>query len=99
MKTLLAFVFSLVAICVYAQAPTPAMIVVQAANAAAAAAPAATPAAAQDSNALRSTIQTLEKMKAGNEDTLKRQEALLQQLEELQKAADQIKIFSHRSGG
>jgi hypothetical protein len=76
------------------------MIVVPAANVAAApAATAGTPAAAQDPKALQSTLQTLQKMKAANEDTLKRQEAVLQQLDELQKAADQIKIFSHRTGG
>jgi hypothetical protein len=96
MKTL-SVLFSLVAIGAFAQSPSPTMIVVPAANVAAA--PAATPAAVQDPNALQSTLQTLQKMKAANEDTLKRQEAVLQQLDELQKAADQIKIFSHRTGG
>jgi hypothetical protein len=97
MKTFFAFTLSLIAVCVFAQSPTPPMIVVQAANAAAT--PAATPVVAQDPTALRPTLQTLEQMKAANADTLKRQEALLQQLDELQKAADQIKIFSHRTGG
>jgi hypothetical protein len=35
-------------------------------------------------------------MKATNEETLKKQEAALQQLDDLQKAADQVKAFSQR---
>lgn len=97
MKTFLLISLSMGALGVFAQSPTPPTIVVQAANASAT--PATTPAVSQDANALASTVQTLAKMKAANEDTLKRQEALLQQLDDLQKAADQIKIFSHRTGG
>jgi hypothetical protein len=81
----------------WAQQPTPALIVVQAAN--------TTPSApvpqlpTQDSTSIKTAIKTLQEMKAGNDDILKKQDAALQQLEEMQKAAEQLKIFSHRSGG
>jgi hypothetical protein len=81
-----------------AQSPNPPMVVVQAAN--------TTPAQAappvvvtQDPNGLRTAVQSLEQMKAANADVLKKQEAALQQLEDIQKAADQLRIFSHRAGG
>ena len=35
-------------------------------------------------------------MKAANAETLKKQETTLQQLDELQKAAEQIKVFTKR---
>jgi len=43
--------------------------------------------------------KALEEVKAANAETIKKQEAMLQQLDELQKAAAQLKIFSHRTGG
>jgi Skp family chaperone for outer membrane proteins len=54
----------------------------------------AAPAAASASS--QAALQLLQAMKAANEETLKKQEATLQQLDELQKAADQIKIFGKR---
>jgi len=36
-------------------------------------------------------------VKAANEATLKKQEAMLQQLDELQKGAEQLKVFSKRT--
>lgn len=48
------------------------------------------------SNDLQATIKQLEELKTANEDTLKRQEATLAALDELQKTAEQIKIFSKR---
>jgi hypothetical protein len=86
-------------ISVFAQSPTPPMVVVQAANASPAPAAAKPAAPEQNANELRTAAQTLEQIKAANADTLKRQEAVMQQLDELQKAADQIRIFAHRSGG
>ncbi|MBA2431859.1 MAG: hypothetical protein H0V56_07045 [Chthoniobacterales bacterium] len=41
-------------------------------------------------------LQLLQTMKAANEETIRRQAATLAQLEELEKAVDQIKIFSKR---
>lgn len=42
-------------------------------------------------------MQALQQLKAANAELLKRQAATLQQLEEIEKAAEQIKIFSSRS--
>jgi Skp family chaperone for outer membrane proteins len=51
----------------------------------------------QDSGAaLQGAIKMLEEMKASNEEMLKKQEATLLQLDDLQKAAEQLKIFSKR---
>ena len=54
----------------------------------------AAPASAPGSQAL---LQTLQQMKAANDETLRKQQATLQQLDELQKAVDQIKIYTKRS--
>ena len=83
-----------------AKAQSPAPIVVQAAssNAASAATVSSTtsPPVAQDSEALQAALKSLQEIKAANEETLKKQEATLQQLDVLQKAADQVKIFGKR---
>ena len=72
------------------QAPAP--MVVQAAPSAAAPVVHAAPAAGAPSAAL----PLLQAMKAANDETLKKQEAALVQLDELQKAAEQLKIYSKR---
>jgi hypothetical protein len=74
-----------------AQSPT---VVVQAASPAPVASATATP--PSDSKSLPTLIKLLQEMKATNEETLKKQEAALQQLDDLQKAADQVKAFSQR---
>jgi len=79
---------------VKAQQPTPQMVIVQPAGTTAAATPA--PAAAVSETAIDSAIKALEQVKATNEATLKKQEEMLQQLDELQKAAEQLKIFAKR---
>jgi len=66
--------------------------------------PAATPvvksqapaAPAADSPALKAALKMLEEMKAVNEDTLKKQAATLEQLDLIEQAADQLKIYSKR---
>ncbi len=45
---------------------------------------------------LSETIKSLRDLKEANEQILKKQQATLEALDELQKAADQIKIFSKR---
>lgn len=78
---------------VTAQNPAP-MVVVQAATA-----PAATAAPQVQSTAPASsgaTLKAIQEMKATNEEILKKQAATLQQLDELQKAADQLRIYSKR---
>jgi hypothetical protein len=42
-------------------------------------------------------MQTLQQMKATNADLLRKQQATLQQLDELEKAIEQVKIYSRRS--
>lgn|GEM_PF-5012253 len=75
-----------------AQSPTP-EVIIQAATPAPAAPVAAAKAAIGDPKSLKAILQ---EMKATNEATLKKQEAALQTLEELKKAADELKIFSKR---
>ena len=75
-----------------AQQPTPVQIVVQAAPAPAAPAPASVPAGGS-----LDAVKALQQAKAANAETLKKQEATLAQLDELLKAAEQLKIFSKRS--
>ncbi|HSU86593.1 MAG TPA: hypothetical protein VLI42_07660 [Chthoniobacterales bacterium] len=44
----------------------------------------------------QSTVQLLQEMQAANAATIKKQEAALATLDELQKAAEELKIFSKR---
>src|SRR4051794_30440531 len=78
----------------FAQQPSPPMVIVQAAGTTTAAAPA--PAAASADSAIVAAIKSLEQTKTANDALLKKQEATLQQLDELQKAAEQLKVFSKR---
>ncbi|HET9419179.1 MAG TPA: hypothetical protein VFO30_07550 [Chthoniobacterales bacterium] len=50
-----------------------------------------------DTESIPGAIKVLQEMKTANDEVLKKQEATLQALEELQKAADEIKIFGKRS--
>jgi hypothetical protein len=80
-----------------AQSPTP--VIVQAANATAAkstttATSAATTAA--DVQSIPDAIKLLEKIKAANDEVLAKQKAALEKLEEVQDAADQLRIFAKR---
>lgn len=57
-----------------------------------------TPAAlATTSDSLPLAVKQLQEIKTANQELLQKQEAALQKLEELQKAADEIKIFGKRS--
>ena len=77
------------------RAESPAPVIIQAQTGATAAAPA--PALSQTgSNSTQLAIKLLEEMKSANDETLKKQQAALETLDELQKAAEQIKIFSKR---
>ena len=48
------------------------------------------------SDSTTAAINLLREIKATNEETLKKQQAALEQLDELQKAAQQIKVFASR---
>jgi hypothetical protein len=77
------------------RAQSPAPVIVQAVTqpqAPAAPAQAGAPAPAASGVVLKA----LQDMKAANDEVLKRQAATLQQLEEIEKAAEQLKIYSKR---
>ncbi len=94
MKTLFAFtlVASLIAPIGYSQAPTP--IVVQAMT------PApktqTTVSTAVSTAATETLLKALQAMKAANDEILKQQEATLLKLDEMEKAANDIRIYSKR---
>jgi len=78
------------------RAQSPAPVIIQAATPApAVAAPAAAMAAVAQSDS-KGTLQLLQEMQATNAATIKKQEAALESLDALQKAAEEIKIFSKR---
>lgn len=77
-----------------AQQPTPPLVVVQPAGQPTAAPAPAAPAASEQ--ALAAALKALEHVKTDNDATLKKQEEMLQRLDELQKAVEQLKIFSKR---
>ena len=80
-----------------AQQPAQPELVIQAANTAAAPAPAASkPAVTADDTTLQVATKALQDARTANAELLKKQEATLQQLDELQKATDQLRIFSKR---
>ena len=54
-------------------------------------------AAAASSDSVPVALKQLQEIKAANEELLRKQDAALQRLDELQKAADEIKIFGKRS--
>ncbi len=68
--------------------------------------PAATPAVTKtasapvtpvNSGSMAEVLKILETMKAANEETLKKQAETLQLLDDVEKAADQIRIYTRRS--
>src|SRR4051794_30365268 len=81
---------------VMSKAQSPAPIVVQAMSPVTAVS--APKAVTQDasSSSSQETVKMLEQIKAANQETLKRQQATLDQLEEAQKAAEQLKVFTKR---
>jgi hypothetical protein len=77
-----------------AQAPMP--VIVQAVTPAVKSAAVPAAGAPQTSSSLEAALKMLQAMKAANEETLQKQAATLEQLEALEKEADQIKVFSKR---
>jgi hypothetical protein len=92
--TILSFVAAFVLACTLpAQSPVP--VIVPAATSAADASKG--PAGPDNAASLQAALKVLQEMKAANEETLRKQEATLAQLDELEKAAEQIKIYTKRS--
>jgi hypothetical protein len=75
-----------------AQSPMP--VIVQAATPAAVSSQ--TSASSPNSTSLQTALKMLQEIKAANEETLQKQAATLQQLDELEKAAEQIKVYTKR---
>ncbi len=78
-----------------ASAQSPAPIVVQAANATAAKSTTSA-AVAPDVHSIPDAIKLLEQIKAGNDEVLAKQKSALEKLDEVQDAADQLRIFAKR---
>ena len=76
-----------------AQSPEP--IVVQAATPPPARAAAALPAPVANES-IQEAAKALQDLKAQNDDVLKKQEAALQRLDELQQAAEQLRVYAKR---
>ena len=76
-----------------AKAQSSAPIIVQAASPTTAT---TTTSAAPGASSIPEAIQLLEKIKAANNEVLAKQKAALERLDELQQAADELRIFSKR---
>jgi hypothetical protein len=80
---------------VNAQSPAP--VIVQPANAPAATSTSSRAAGAgAEAQSIPGAIKVLEQIKASNAEVLAKQKAALQKLDELQDAADQLRIFAKR---
>jgi len=81
-----------------ANAQSPAPVIVQPANSTAAATSTSskTAATSADVQSIPAALKLLEQIKASNDEVLAKQKAALQKLEELQEAADQLRIFAKR---
>ena len=77
-----------------AKAQSPAPIIVQPASAIPARSTSSAPVSAVSS--VPDAIKLLEQIKADNDEVLAKQKAALERLEELQQAADQLRIFAKR---
>jgi len=75
------------------EAQTPMPIIVPAMTPATAKSPAA---AAVTTASAQTTLKALQAMKAANDEILKQQEATLQKLDEIEKAANEIRIYTKR---
>jgi hypothetical protein len=58
--------------------------------------PSRAPATSENASSVQAALKMLQEMKAANEETLRKQAAMLQQLDEMEKTAEQIKIYTKR---
>jgi hypothetical protein len=92
-------IFGLIVIVAFsaARAQSPAPIIVQAASAASAAQVTSTSSASVTAmSSIPDAIKLLDQVKAANDEVLAKQKAALERLDELQEAADQLRIFAKR---
>jgi hypothetical protein len=89
-------IFGLIVIVTFsaARAQSPAPIIVQAASAVPATS--TSPASVTAVSSVPDAIKLLEQVKAANDEVLTKQKAALERLDELQEAADQLRIFAKR---
>lgn len=92
MRAAASIFFTLAMVCTLS-AQSPAPVIVQAATPAAKSAAAPAP---ETSSSLPTALKMLQAMKAANEETLRKQAATLEQLDALEKEADQIRVFASR---
>jgi len=92
------FLFFLLVAFAALKAQSPAPIIVQPANSSATVTSTSskTAALATDVHSIPDAIKLLEQIKAGNAEVLGKQKAALEKLDELQDAADQLRIFTKR---
>jgi hypothetical protein len=97
MRTRILFVFAVLLVTGGVNAPSQSAtpIVVQDASASAAKSTTAAT-AATDVHSIPEAIKLLEQIKAANDEVLAKQKAALERLDELQDAADQLRIFAKR---
>ena len=100
MRTTIFFLCPLLLALVAIKAQSPAPIIVQAVNQPATSTSsskaAATTSPATEAQSIPAAIKQLEQLKAANDEVLAKQKAALQRLDELQDAADQLRIFAKR---
>ena len=97
-RQFLAMSIALAAVIAPVHAQTPVPIVVPAASGATVSSqPQVRSAVVVDPNDPAKVLQQLQQMKAANEETIRKQEAMLQHLDELQKATEQLRILISRS--
>jgi hypothetical protein len=97
MRAKILFVFSLLLAVSEIGAQSPAPIVVQAASGTTVTSTSSKSAApATDVHSIPDAIKLLEQIKAANDEVLAKQKAALERLNELQDAADQLRIFAKR---
>ena len=94
MRTAIFSLLAAIALGVSLPAQSPAPAVVQAASPAVAV---KTAAPAEPDPAMSSALKMLQEMKAANEETLRKQAATLQQLDVIEKEANEIRIYTKRS--
>jgi len=95
MRAKILFLFPVFVVIAAVRAQSPAPVIVQPANAVPVTSTKMV-AAEADSQSIPGALKVLEQIKAANAETLAKQKAALEKLDELQDAADQLRIFSKR---
>ena len=93
-KPFFLFLFLIAIVAVNAQSPAP--VIVQPANAAATSTSSKATATSAETQSIPGAIRLLEQAKAANAEVLAKQKAALEKLDELQDAANQLRIFAKR---